>query len=62
LFCVTLTAEGRRKLEKIVSTAPEVMSAIAALDTGTRAGDLESETLDFTTQGRSVPDTRPRRR
>jgi len=49
-------------LEKTVSTAPEVMSAIAALDTGTRAGDLESETLDFTTQGRSVPDTRPRRR
>jgi len=62
LFCVTLAAEGRRKLEKTVSTAPEVSSAIAALDAGTRAGDLENETLDFTTQGRSVQDTRPRRR
>jgi len=36
LFCVTLAAEGRRMLEKTVSTAPEVMSAIAALDAGTR--------------------------
>jgi len=49
-------------LEKTVSTAPEVMSAIAALDAGTRAGDLESETLDFKTQGRSVQNARPRRR
>jgi len=37
--------------------APEVLQALDAVAAGARPGDLESETLEFKTQGRSLPDT-----
>lgn len=35
---------------------PEVLDVLEAVANGGRPGDLESETLDFKTQGRSIPD------
>ncbi len=37
--------------------APEILRVVEAVDAGALPRDLESETLDFKTQGRSVPDT-----
>lgn len=36
---------------------PEIDAVLRAIETGARPRDLETETLDFKTQGRSVPDT-----
>jgi ATP-dependent DNA helicase RecG len=40
-----------------MATAPEVLAALEAVELGTRARDVESETLDFKTVSRSVEDT-----